>query len=302
MPVPEFPIRTDAIHEDGFLDCHDQVRLYWQRYSPVAPRATVVVIHGGGDHSGRYAGITSALVSAGYEVALFDLRGHGRSSGRRWYIHSFSDYLKDVDAFMGKVRGDAQGRNIFIVAHSMGALIAALWGLAPGRGVTGFVLSQPYLANASAVPAIKVLAGRLAGRVFPSLPIKTGLKSSDLTTDPEMQAWIDTDPLYIRSTTARWVDEVLRAQAEILRRASEFAYPLLVLLGTGDLVASAPVGRTFFESTRSTDKEIQEYDGYRHEIFNELGRDRPIRDAVSWIEARTEKKDADGRRSAIDAR
>jgi len=290
MPVPAFP--QDANAEEGFLDRHGRPRIYWSRYSPLAPRATVVVIHGGGDHSGRYAGVTAALVHAGHEVALLDLRGHGRSDGRRWHIHSFSEYLEDVDAFMSKVRAEGRGRKIFVVAHSMGGLIAARWGLDPGRDIAGFVISQPYLANASAVPALKVFAGRLAGTVFPSLLIKTGLKSSDLTSDPEMQAWTDNDPLCIRTTTARWVAETLRAQADVLRRASEFCYPLLVLLGTGDLIASPPAGRAFFEAARSIDKEVRQYEGYLHEIFNELKREKPIQDAVSWIEARAGAKEA----------
>jgi alpha-beta hydrolase superfamily lysophospholipase len=293
MPVPAFP--EDAHFEEGFLDRHDRLRLYWRRYSPGAPRATVVVIHGGGDHSGRYPGVTAALVHAGYEVALFDLRGHGRSDGRRWHIESFSDYLEDVDAFMGKVRADATGRRIFVLAHSMGGLIAAQWGLEPGRDIAGFVISQPYLASASAVPALKVLAGRLAGAVFPSLPIKTGLRSSDLTSDPDMQAWTDSDPLYIRTTTARWVVETLGAQADVLGRASEFGYPLLVLLGTADPIAAASAGRAFFESARSVDKEVRQYEGYLHELFNESKRERPIRDAVSWIEARAGTKAPLGR-------
>jgi alpha-beta hydrolase superfamily lysophospholipase len=293
MPVPAFP--EDAHLEEGFLDRHGRLRLYWRRYSPAAPRATVVVIHGGGDHSGRYPGVTAALVHAGCEVALFDLRGHGRSDGNRWHIESFSDYLEDVDAFLGKVRADANGRKIFVLAHSMGGLIAAQWGLDPGRGIAGFVISQPYLANASAVPAFKVLAGRLAGAVFPSLPIKTGLESSDLTSDPDMQAWTDSDPLYIRTTTARWVAETLRAQAYVLGHASEFSYPLLVLLGTADPISSASAGRAFFESARSVDKEARQYEGYLHELFNESKRELPILDAVSWIEARAQKKELLGR-------
>ena len=75
MPVPSFPSEAEARHEEGFLNSADHLRLYWQRYTPSKPRATVAVLHGGGDHSGRYPGITSALVRAGFQAALLDFRG-----------------------------------------------------------------------------------------------------------------------------------------------------------------------------------------------------------------------------------
>src|SRR5512138_584830 len=145
MAVPPFPTAAEARHEEGFLNSADHLRLFWQRYTPPSPRATVAVIHGAADHSGRYPTITSALVGAGFEVALVDLRGHGQSDGRRWHVDSFQDYLHDVDAFVAKLSQDGvAGEKLFVVAHSQGALIAALWGMTRGRHVSGFVLSSPY--------------------------------------------------------------------------------------------------------------------------------------------------------------
>src|SRR5512140_1946473 len=144
MAVPSFPSAVEAKHEEGFLNSADHLRLYWQRFTPPSARASVAVLHGGGDHSGRYPGITSALVRAGYQVALLDFRGHGQSDGRRWYIDTFADYLSDLDAFVAKLSQDGVARDqLFVVAHSMGALIAAYWGLTRGRHVSGFVFSSP---------------------------------------------------------------------------------------------------------------------------------------------------------------
>jgi len=286
MPVPAFPSGAEATREDGFLEVSGGARLYWQRYRPPSPRAIVMILHGGGDHSGRYPGITSALVRAGFTCALLDFRGHGKSDGRRWHVDAFSDYLEDLGAFAAKVRAEAAGRKIFVVGHSQGGLIAALWGLAPGRGVDGFVLSSPYLELALKPPVVKVVAARIVGKLVPFLAVPTGLEMAALTSDPEMQAWTERDPLYIRTTTPRWFEESGRAQAEALRRASEFAYPLLVLTGTADTVAAPHAGRAFLQAAASRDKEHRSYEGFRHEIFNEIGRERPIADAVAWIAAR----------------
>ena len=284
-PVPSFPSASEARHEEGFLHSRDHQRIYWQRYTPPSPRATVAVLHGAGDHSGRYPGLTSALVRAGFEAALLDFRGHGQSDGRRWYVDAFSDYLADLDAFLARVRATAAGKT-FVVGHSQGALVAALWGLTHGAEVGGFVLSSPYLALALRPSPLKLWSARLAGRLVPWLPVNAGLDVKDLTSSPEHQAWTERDPLYGRKATPRWFEESTRAQAEVLRRASELTAPVLVLAAGADRVADVRATERWFEALGSSDKRLEVYAGFRHEIFNEVERERPVREAVEWLSRR----------------
>jgi alpha-beta hydrolase superfamily lysophospholipase len=286
MPVPAYPSASEASHQEGFLNSGDHLRLYWQRYRPPSPAATVAVLHGGGDHSGRYPALTSALVRAGFEVALLDFRGHGQSDGRRWHVDTFDDYLADIDAFLGRLCQDGDPGKLFVAAHSMGSLIAARWGIDHWREPAGFVLSSPYLRLALRPPLAKVWAARLAGRVVPWLPVATGLTSAALTSDPDMQTWTDHDPLYGRKTTPRWFDEASSAQEEVLERAGEFRAPLLVLAAGADTIADVAASRRFVDLARSEDKQFVLYPGLRHELFNEAERARPIADAVAWLTAR----------------
>jgi alpha-beta hydrolase superfamily lysophospholipase len=287
VPVPTFPSADEARREECFLHARDNLRLYWQRYTPPSPRATVAVVPGGGDHSGRYPGLTAALVRAGLEVALLDFRGHGQSDGRRWHIDTFSDYLADLDVFMAHARAGAAGRKVFAVAHSQGALIAAAWALAGRREVAGLVLSSPYFRLALTPPRLKVLGARLAGTLLPWLPVATGLRVEDLTSDEDMRRWTEADPLYGRATTPRWFAESMRAQRELLPRAPTFAYPLLVLVGGDDHIADAGAARAFFDAAASPDKAFRSYPGFHHEIFNEREAARPIGDAVAWLVQRS---------------
>ncbi len=101
-----------------------------------------------------------------------------------------------------------------------------------------------------------------------------------------MRRWTDRDPLYGRSTTPRWFDESTRAQVEVLRRAGEWTHPLLVLAAGADRIASLPATREFVTAARATDKRLVVYDGFRHEIFNEAERDRPIAEAAAWLSGR----------------
>jgi alpha-beta hydrolase superfamily lysophospholipase len=286
MPVPAYPSASEASHQEGFLNSGDHLRLYWQRYRPPSPKATVAVLHGGGDHSGRYPALTAGLVRAGFEVALLDFRGHGQSDGRRWHVDTFDDYLADIDAFLGRLCQDGYAGKLFVAAHSMGSLIAARWGIDHWREPAGFVLSSPYLRLALRPPLAKVWGARIAGKIVPWLPVATGLTSAALTSDPELQTWTDHDPLYGRKTTPRWFDEAGRAQAEVMERAAEFRAPLLVLAAGADTIADAAASRRFVETARSKDKQFVLYPGFRHEIFNEVERARPIAEAVAWLTAR----------------
>jgi alpha-beta hydrolase superfamily lysophospholipase len=286
--LPSFPTEAEARHEEGFLNSADHLRLYWQRYTPPSPKATVLVLHGGGDHCGRYPGITAALVQAGFEAALFDFRGHGQSDGRRWHVDAFGDYLHDVDAFVAKLSQDGiAGDQLFVVGHSQGGLIAALWAVRHARLLSGLVLSSPYFRLALKPPAAKVLAARLVGRVVPWLPVSAGLDVAKLTSDRELQRWTDRDPLYGRATTPRWFEEASRAQLEALRRAPELEVPLLVLAAGADEIADVAAARAFVDGARSKDKRLVVYDGFRHELFNEVRRQEPIGEAVAWLNAHT---------------
>jgi alpha-beta hydrolase superfamily lysophospholipase len=286
--LPSFPSEAEARHEEGFLNSADHLRLFWQRFTPPHPKATVAVLHGGGDHGGRYPAITAALVKAGFQAALLDFRGHGQSDGRRWHVDAFSEYLHDVDAFVAKLSQDGiAGDQLFLVGHSQGGLIAALWAIRHAKLVSGVVLSSPYFRLAMKPPVAKVLAARLVGRVVPWLPVSADIKVAKLTSDPELQRWTDRDPLYGRATTPRWFEESTRAQIEALRRAEELSVPLLVLAAGADEIADVSAARAFVDAARTSDKRLVVYDGFRHEIFNEVRRQEPIGEAVAWLNAHT---------------
>ncbi len=282
--LPSYPPEELARHEEGFLNSADHLRLFWQRYTPADARATVLVLHGGGDHCGRYPALTDALVRARLQVALVDLRGHGQSDGRRWHVDGFQDNVADLDAFVAKLSQDGVARDrLLVLGHSHGALVAATWGLTRGRHVSGFVFSSPFFKLAFPAPLLKLLAAKTLGRLVPWLPVDAGIPIEDLTTDEELQRWTERDPLYGRKTTPGWYEAATRAQRELLRRAAEFRAPLLVLAAGADRVADPAAARAFVDAASSTDKRIVVYEGFRHEIFNEVRRSEPIGEAVAWL-------------------
>jgi alpha-beta hydrolase superfamily lysophospholipase len=148
------------------------------------------------------------------------------------------------------------------------------------------VLSSPYFRLKLPVSPIKMLAGKLISRVLPSLPMRNELKPEQLTRDVRIQNATRADPLYQHIATPRWYTESTAAQETVLRRATEFVTPFLLLSGSADAIADPAAGKEFFEHATSKDKQQKQYDGFLHELFHEPERDRVFRDVVGWLDER----------------
>ncbi|XXF80634.1 lysophospholipase [Myxococcaceae bacterium GXIMD 01537] len=276
-----------ARHDEGFFTAKDHLRLFWTMDLPEgSPRAHVAVIHGYGDHIGRYRPAIDALVADGFAVHGFDYRGHGRADGRRGACGRWTDYVDDLALFMERVRKAAGDQKLFVLAHSHGALMAVH--LLAGRGqegVAGLVLSAPYFKLAITPPAAKLMAARVVGRVLPWLPIQTEIKPEDLSRDEAVQKAATEDPLYGKIVTPRWFTQSTAAQGEVPKLAQRTGLPLFVLCGEADGVAAPEAARAFFDGAVAADKQFKQYPGMRHEPLNEVGREEVMRDISGWISA-----------------
>ncbi|RKH53412.1 alpha/beta hydrolase [Corallococcus sp. AB049A] len=275
-----------ARHDEGFFTGKDNTRLFWTLDLPDSgPRAHVAIVHGYGDHIGRYRPVIDALVADGFAVHGFDYRGHGRADGRRAYAAKWTEFLDDLDGFWQRVRKAAGDQKIFLLAHSHGGLMAAHALTGRLEGLSGAILSAPYLKLAISPPAAKVLAARMVGSLVPWMKVPSGLAPDMLSTDPEIQKAVTADPLYVPFATPRWFVESTAAQAQTLGLAPKIQVPLFVLCGQEDGVALPAAARAFFEAAGTADKKFKEYPGMRHEPLNERDRATVFQDISGWISA-----------------
>lgn len=274
-------------HDEGFFSARDNLRLFWASDVPDAPKAWVGVVHGYGDHCGRFKGVIGHLAQEGFGVMAFDYRGHGRADGRRAFCEKFSDYVADLDAFWERLRQAAGGRKVFLLLHSHGALVGLKWAMAKKpEGLAGWVLSAPYLKLALTPPMTKVLGARVVGAVVPWMPIKTEIAFKDLSRDEAWQKETERDPLYLRNVTPRWFNESNRAQGEVVAGAGAVVtWPTSLFAGAEDPIASTPAARAFFDTVAAQDKTVKIYPGMRHECLQELGKEEVWRDVAGWISA-----------------
>jgi alpha-beta hydrolase superfamily lysophospholipase len=264
----------------------DDVVLHLHDWSRPKARATVALLHGYGEHAGRYAHVADAFNAADIGVVAADLRGHGRSAGKRGHVDRFADYHLDATAIYEAARARADDGPIFVFGHSMGGLLALDWllgGAAPS--VAGTLISSPYLGIALEIPPLKAAAGKLMSSIWPTLALASGLKGRDVCRDADKQALYDTDQLNNKNATARWFTEALEAHARVLERAPKLATPTLLLYGGDDKVASADATDAFAAKLSLEDREVERLAGYYHELVNEpkADRDAVIGRMVAWI-------------------
>lgn len=256
-------------------------RLHVRQWEAEVPRvASLLVLHGYMDHSGRYDEVAAALADAGIAVTIPDQRGHGRSEGRRGYTDAFSRYLDDAARLLEPL---PQPR--FLLGHSFGGLVALDFVGERKPSVRGLILSNPYLDTALAVPGWKIAAGNFLGKVAPWISLPSGLETEMLTRDPEMQRRHREDKLVFLQANAGWYREAMVAQARA-RAMRRLDVPLLMVLGDADPVASASASRALFAALECGDKVLHEVPGGLHEVLFDLGREALFPMLAGWMRER----------------
>jgi alpha-beta hydrolase superfamily lysophospholipase len=248
------------------------------------PRGVVVIVHGLRDHGDRYAPFAGALARRGYAVHAFDLRGHGRSAGRRVTVDSFDDYVADLDTFTASVREREAGKPLFVFGHSMGGAIAIRWAQTH-QGAAGVILSAPAIRidTLPIVAAATVLSGTLTPNFGGLAPDNKGF-STVAAVERDMGA----DPLIHQppgpvGTARELVGAIERVWAEVDRLDE----PLLCLHGTADTLTAPAGSRDLCTLAASPDKTLRLYEGQAHDLVHEPAHDRITADVVAWLDAHT---------------
>lgn len=274
-------------HSEGTFKGFNGLDLYYQRWRPQsggAVRAALLVVHGHGEHSGRYANVVNCLVPSGFAVYAFDHRGHGRSPGQRGHVDRFDEFDQDVRAFRALVREQEPGRPVFMIAHSLGGLIGVYSLLHDPSGWAGAVVSGSLLGQVGVAPAM-LMAARVMSKVWPRFSLKTGLEVAALSRDPTVVDAYVNDPLVHSRGTARLGTEIGAAIEWCHAHAAEFQLPLLMVHGGADRICLPEGSRRFFEHVTIADRRWCEYDGYYHELYNDLGKERVLADVDAWLGA-----------------
>jgi len=274
---------------ESTLDRSQDPPLFYRCCRAANEKGRMVIVHGLGEHSGRYLALADHLVNLGFSLWIPDLRGHGKSGGARGHVDVFDDYVRDAGAVLDLAMADnPETLPVFLLGHSMGGLVAVLVALEQQDRLGGLVLSSPALGVAAKLPAVKKIAVTILARLFPRMGIKNELDPQNVSRDPQTVKRYIADPLVHDRVSTRWFAQFMQAIEKANNRAADIQLPVLVQAAGEDRLVSTPAVQAFFENLTDSDRKLNVYADLFHEIYNETEPDRQavIDDLTAWLAAR----------------
>lgn len=273
------------MHTETFTT-RDGVNLHTVRLLPDStPKATVLVVHGYGEHSGRYAHVMTALANAGYAAYALDHIGHGRSEGLRAFIDNFDIPVTHLKEFKDRVVAQQPDGKLFMLGHSMGALISLAFTLRYQPELDGLLISgAPVNADANVSP-VMVQLGYILNRIVPRLPLLAPGGTNILSTDPAVGEAFAADPLCYNGSMRVGLGVALNETAKSVRaRLPELTLPILIMHGEADTYVNPSGSKLAYEQVKSKDRTLKLYPGMYHEIMNERDKAVVLGDIVTWLD------------------
>lgn len=273
-------------HRTGSFLARAGVTIFTQSWHPAgSARARVVLVHGFGEHSGRYVHVAEALTAAGYEVATYDQRGHGRSGGPRGLLKDAGLMAADLALFRSELaRLDGGELPQVLLGHSMGGAVVLEHLRREHQPVDAVVLSGPYLRNAAEVALPLRLLAPVLGRILPTLPTQA-VPPEAVSRDPEVVRAYADDPLVLHAPIpAATGATLLGLEGRLVPHLGAITEPTLIVHGTEDKLADVEGSRLLAERLGGTDVTLTTYEGLYHEVFNEPEAKDVLADVVAWLD------------------
>jgi len=261
----------------------DGLAFYGREWRPDGqPRAVVVLVHGLGEHCGRYAHVAEVFNAAGLGVVALDHRGHGKTEGTRGH-GSYDGMGNDIAHLLEEAANRYPGLPCFLYGHSLGGALVLYYTLTRKQVLAGVIATAPGLIPANPPAGAMMLAAKIASVVAPAMQIDNNLDRTGLARDPEVEKKYSADPLVHGKISAKLGMDLINKGAWMIAHAAEFPLPLLLLQGTADRLVS-PTGAAAFADAAPKDKlTYKTYEGYYHELHNEPEKVEVLADILDWI-------------------
>ncbi len=275
------------MHQSGYLTGSSNYQLFTQSWTVNNPKANVYIVHGFGEHSGRYEAEASPLNQANFNIYTFDLLGHGQSEGVKGYVSRFSDYVKDLELYLNSV-WDSNLPN-YIYAHSMGALVALDWLINNKPSLENFkgliTTGAALMVSKDVAPFLQKISG-VMGEILPKLrTIKVDAKV--ISRIPSVVEKYKSDPLILsKGIHARTGSEMISTQKRLWSSYDKFEHPILIMYGTDDQLIEPEGSVHLHANVKSKDKEIVAWEGGYHEITRDLDGEKVMAKMIEWINNR----------------
>jgi alpha-beta hydrolase superfamily lysophospholipase len=270
------------MHREYQWNAFDGLVLYGQSWSPAEPKALICLVHGFNDHSARFDHWSRRLVAEGFAVAAVDLRGHGRSEGRRGYARNYFDLIEDVQVLMAKARHLFPGIPLILYGHSMGGNLVTNYLLAIKDMPVAAVVTSPWFTLTKQPPLITMIGARFLKTFLPFMVVKSNIDAAGLSRDPAVvEAYIN-DPLVHNLIQPNLFFAVEENGLRASRHIYKINIPMLVMHGSKDNITSVIQTRSFVQNAGKLTT-YKEWPGCSHELHNDLQADEVFSYLTEWL-------------------
>lgn len=262
------------MHEEKeFILSKDGKKLLVHSWQTGTEGPILAIVHGLGEHGGRYAPLAEVMVNAGVNVFVLDLRGHGQSEGERGHTPSYSLLQSDIEEFLKYCRAEHNESRLFLMGHSMGGnLVAHYVKHDTSQELSGFILSSPFFEVAFEPPAWKVQLAHAVGSILPGLTQGNELDPTAISRDAsEVEKYVK-DPLVHDRISVRLYLSIIAAGQKLLDDGKSVKIPGLVYHGDADRLVSYTATERF--AKRNPNLTWVPLPGYFHEPHNDEGREK----------------------------
>jgi alpha-beta hydrolase superfamily lysophospholipase len=247
------------------------------------PHARILIVHGMSEHSGRYVNLEHFFLESGFSVVRFDLRGAGRSGGRRQWIEKFEDYVDDVSTVYRWICRELDPLPLFILGHSLGGAITISFLEHYQKAFSGCILSAPAFKVGEAVNPLTIAIGRQLVKILPTLRISGNSDKSAISRDPEVVKSFLEDPLCCHTNTANQGKEILDQLPKLPSIATKLTLPTLIAHGSLDKIIKLEGSFELLKCLSSPDRTLHIIPGGYHEPHNDIGKEDYFSALILWL-------------------
>ena len=267
-------------HQEFNFNYH-KTNFYGQFWQPKTVKAIIVIVHGMGEHSGRYQHVAKKLTDNNFGVIAFDHFGHGKTEGKRGHNPGFDTVLESITKLISKAKSVFGDKPMFLYGHSMGGNAVVNYTLRKEHSLAGTIATSPMLKLAFTPPAWKISLGKIMQKIAPSITLGNELDANDVSRDKnEVKKYIE-DPLVHDKISPNFSLSFIDTGEWAIKNASSLKTPMYLLHGTGDKIIDYKGTEAFAKSSKNASLQLYE-NGY-HELQNDFCKDEMLQDVVNWL-------------------
>ncbi len=270
-------------NESYLWQATDKKKIFAQSWLPEKDnKKLIILIHGLGEHSSRYESWASLFNEKGYTMLSMDLRGHGKSEGKRGHAKSINQLMDDIDLLYTRAGELFPEYKKILYGNSMGGTLALNHVILRNRPISALIITSPWLKLVNEPSTFQITITHFLKRFLPSLTTSNRIKAEQISHDPEVVREYERDPLLYNRISLQMFHVIYQAGYHALRNVYKINYPFLLMHGTADSITSSKASESYLMNTGQGTR-LKLWENQYHELHHELIRQEVFEYIINWL-------------------